>query len=317
MRAQITARDRWLTLMALAAEQHWIVTIAELIELGFSRSAIARLVQARRLHPLHRGVYVVGHPDASREGRRLAAVKACGEGALLSFRAAGAHHGLRESQAARIDVTVPGDRRLSRSGIRIHRCSTLITEDRTMVDAIPCTSVARTLLDLASLIDDRGVERALERAEILEVYDHRQIVSLLGRLRGHPGTPRLARVAEAANPGTTISRSDLEEALLRVCRCAGLPEPELNQSILLGGVHTEVDFLWRAERVIVEVDSWKYHRQRGQFRRDRRRDQLLELEGWGHARFTDTEVKYEATHVEGVIRRLLSSPGTQRRVKPA
>ncbi len=311
MRAQVTARDRWLALIALAAAQHWIVTIAELIELGFSRSAIDRLVQARRLHPLHRGVYVVGNPDASRKGRWLAAVKACGEGALLSFRAAGAHHGLRESQAARIDVTVPGSRRPRRPGVRIHSCGTLITEDTTIVDAIPCTSVARTLLDLASLLDDRGVERALERAEILEVYDHREMVPLLGRMRGHPGAPRLARVVEAANPGTTITRSALEEALLRLCRRAGLPEPELNQSILLGGVHTEVDFLWRAERVVVEVDSWKYHRQRGQFRRDRRRDQLLELEGWGHARFTDTEVEHEPTHIQAVIRRLLSCAGGQ------
>jgi len=301
-------------MMGLAGTQHWVIAFAQLVALGYSSSAIGRLVQAGRLHRLHQGVYAVGNPAVPVAGRRLAAVLACGEGALLSRAAAAAHHGLRQSEAARIDVTVPGDRRLIRPGLRIHRCSTLIDEDMTIVDAVPCTSVARTLLDLSSLVDDRGVEQALERAEILEVYDHRQILSLLARMHGHPGTPRLARVVDAANPGTTVSRSGLEEAMLRICRSAGFPEPRLNAHILLGGVHTEVDFLWPAHRVVVEVDSWKYHRQRGQFRRDRRRDQLLELEGWGHARFTDDEIVGQPRHVENVLLGLLAGP---RRILPA
>ncbi len=94
--------------------------------------------------------------------------------------------------------------------------------------------------------------------------------------------------------------------MLTICRSARLPEPRLNAHIILGGVHTEVDFLWQSERVVVEVDSWRYHRQRGQFRRDRRRDQLLELEGWGHARFTDDEVVGDSRHVEGVLSSLLA-----------
>lgn len=301
-------------MMALAEAQHWVVAFAQLLTLGFSASAIARLVHAGRLHRVHHGVYAVGNPALKVEGYRFAAVLACGEGALLSWAAAGAHIGLRHSEAARIDVTVRGDRRISRPGLRIHRCSTLIDEDMTVVDAIPCTSVARTLLDLSSLIDDRGVERALERAEILQVYDHWKILSVLRRMRGHPGAPRLARVAEAANPGTTVTKSELEEAMLALCRRAGFPDPSLNAHILLGGVHTEVDFLWRRQRVVVEVDSWKYHRQRGQFRRDRRRDQLLELEGWGHARFTDDEIACDPDHVENVLRNLLTTP---RRVLPA
>ena len=314
MGEESTHHQRAWAMMALAGVQHWVLTFAQLIALGYSSSAVGRLVRSGRLHRLHHGVYAVGNPAASVKGFRLAAVLACGEGALLAWAAAGAHHGIRESSAARIDVTVPGDRRLSRRGIRIHRCSTLIDEDRTVVDAIPCTSVARTLLDLSSLIDDRGVERALERAEILRTYDHRAMLSLLDRMRGHPGAPRLGRVVEAANPGTTITKSDLEEAMLALCRKAVLPEPALNAHIVLGGVHTEVDFLWRAQRVVVEVDSWRYHRQRGQFRRDRRRDQLLELEGWAHARFTDDEVVGEARHVAGVLGGLLAGP---RRILPA
>ncbi len=94
--------------------------------------------------------------------------------------------------------------------------------------------------------------------------------------------------------------------MLAICRRAGFPEPALNAPILLGGVHSEVDFPWRAERVVVEVDSWHHHRRRGQFRRDRRRDQLLELEGWGHARFTDDEVSGAPGHVESVICGLLA-----------
>jgi very-short-patch-repair endonuclease len=292
--------------MVLAGAQHWIVTFAELLALGFSPSAISRLVAAGRLHRLHKGVYAVGRPTVSATGRRLAAVLACGPDALLSHFSNAAHLGLRKSAATLIDVTVPRRSARRRFGIRIHRRGTLISEDRTVVDGIPCTSLAWTLLDLAPLTDDRGLERMVEQAEILQIYDHRQVERLMGRSAGRPGVRRLVRVLGLARPGKTLSRSELEEALLRICRRGGLPEPELNQSILLGGVHTEVDFLWRAERVVVEVDSWRYHRQRGQFRRDRRRDQCLELEGWSHARFTDDEVAGEQRHVEAVIRQLLT-----------
>jgi very-short-patch-repair endonuclease len=275
--------------MALAGAQHWVVTFAELTGLGFSESAVNRLLAAGRLHRLFKGVYAVGRPEVSAYGLRLAAVLACGPGALLSHISAAAHHGLRESSAIRIDVTVPRRSHLKHPGVRIHRRETLISEDRTAVNAVPCTSVARTLLDIAPLIHERALEKAIERAEIQEVYDHRAIVSLLGRARGQPGTRRLADVLGIGRPGCTVTNSSLEELMLGLCRRWNLPQPEVNAELLLGGQRAQVDFLWREQRVVIEVDGFKYHRTRAAFRRDRRRDRLLELEGYGHARFADEE----------------------------
>jgi very-short-patch-repair endonuclease len=181
----------------------------------------------------------------------------------------------------------------------------LSDEDRAAVDGIPCTTWARTLLDIAPLIDDRALEKAVERAEILELYDHRAIVSLLARAEGQPGTRRLANAVGIARPGQTVTNSPLEELMLALCRDWGLPEPEVNAEILLGGERAQVDFLWRAQRVVVEIDGFRYHRGRAAFRRDRRRDRLLELAGYGHARFADEEFDADRLEIRGTLVRLL------------
>lgn len=146
-------------MMMLAAAQRWVITFAQLLALGYSSSGVGRLVASGRLHRVHQGVYAVGNPDLAVAGTRLAAVLACGPGALLSDAAAGAHLGLRESLAAVTDVTIQRRSSLERSGIRVHcRCS-LIDEDRTIEDGIPCTSVARTLLDLSSVVEIEAPSR--------------------------------------------------------------------------------------------------------------------------------------------------------------
>jgi very-short-patch-repair endonuclease len=100
-------------------------------------------------------------------------------------------------------------------------------------------------------------------------------------------------------------RGALEENLLALCRRCGLPQPSVNAWILLGGEHAQLDFVWRRQRAVVEVDGFRFHRSRGAFRRDRKRDQLLELEGWKRARFADVQIDEEPDHVERVLRRVL------------
>ena len=232
---------------------------------------------------------------------------ACGEGAVLSHRSAAAHLGLRESAATRTDVTVPRRSSLRHPRIRIHRSLSLTVSDVAFVDQVPCTSVARTLLDIASVLDARGLEKAIERAHILEVYDHAAVYALIHRATGRRGVRRLRTAVGSVRPGETITKSDLEEAMLALCRHRRLPEPGVNAWVLLCGEYHQIDFVWRRERVAVEVDGYRFHRNRGAFRRDRRRDQLLEIEGWGHARFADAQIGAEADHVEDVLLRLLSA----------
>ena len=131
---------------------------------GVGRGAIARRVEKKHLQLIHRGVYAVGHRRLSRMAWWMAAVLACGPGAVLSHRAAAVFWGILEGARAWVDITVPRGLR-GRDGIRVHQ-ATLAPDERTVEAGIPVTTVARTLLDLAALLDLHEFKRALERAEI-------------------------------------------------------------------------------------------------------------------------------------------------------
>jgi very-short-patch-repair endonuclease len=267
----------------LAARQWGVVSVAQLRALGLSKDAVQRRVRAGRLHRLHHGVYAVGHTVLKREGRWLAAVLACGDGAVLSHRSAAAHWGLLQSEATRTDVTTPR-RRAANATIRPHISRSLIARDTHTHQGIPITSVARTLLDLAATVRPDRLERALAQAEHLELYDHRAITELLARADGHRGTAALTK-ATAREP--KLTRSDWEARLLKLVRDAALPEPLVNLSLAAPDhPRLEVDFCWPSHHLIVETDGWESHRTRAAFEADRRRDAALQADGYRVVRFT-------------------------------
>ena len=250
-------------------------------------------------------VYALGRPDLSTEGRWLAAVMSCGPDAVLSHRSAAALHELLPTAQARIDITVPRRSGLSRRQVRIHRSLGLAGSDRSVVRAIPCTAVPRTLLDLASVLHRRAFERACDQAEVLGVLDMNAVRDLLARSEGRPGVRRLRAVLEAGEVGKDIPRSELEERFLRLCRRSDLRLPEVNVWMTVEGEEMELDFVWRKQRVVVEVDGFRTHRTRLACQRDRRRDQLLTLGRWQVVRFTWDEITKEPGHVTEVLRRLI------------
>jgi very-short-patch-repair endonuclease len=263
-------------------------------------------VAAGRLTRIHRAVYAVGHGRLTGRGRCMAAVLAYGPGAVVSYRSAGGLHGIRRDNRARIDVTVPGTSARSRPGIHVHTTTTLEPIDITSVDGIPCTSVARTLLDLADVLDRRSVERAVDQAEVLHIFDLRAVDDVLARAVGRRGAGVLRGVL-AAYDGPTITRRELEERFLALCRAASLPSPAVNDWIVLGdGIAYQVDFLWREPRLIVETDGWASHGTRQAFENDRRRDRLLLLGGYEVVRFTWRDVLDEPAEVSATLRRLLA-----------
>lgn len=275
--------------MALALTQHAVFGIGQLVALG----RVERTIQARaagsRLHRIHDGVYSLVPPQLlSRDGRFMAAVLACGPGAALSHRSAGALRELIRSDRARIDVTVAtrGGRR--RAGIEIHRSATLRPADVAPAHGIPCTTVSRTLLDLAGVLDRRGLERALDQAAILELLDLDSLTDQIGHNAKRREAKRL-RVALADHlPGSTPTWNEFEERFLRMARVANLPEPEVQQWLDLGDGEPMIrpDFMWRSDRVIVETDGWGSHRTRRSFENDRRRDQRAIAAGWRTVRVT-------------------------------
>lgn len=288
--------------------QHGIVTLGQLRELGLSARAVGHRVTAGRLHRVHRGVFAVERP--TRAGHWMAAVLAGGPGAALSHRSAAELWGLADTGAGPVDVTVRGTAR-RRPGIEVHSAA-LADRDLSVRDRIPCTALPRTLLDLAATSDRRVVERAIDRAEELRVFDLEEVTELLTRSRGQRGARGLA-TALAAYAGPIVTRSEAEERFLALVNEAGLPTPEVNAWIPLpaGGGYSP-DFLWRAHRLIVEVDGRAHHARRRAFEHDRERDRRLALAGFETRRYAAAEVLGNPLRVALEIERFLApSAGPQ------
>jgi very-short-patch-repair endonuclease len=271
------------SIATVAARQRALITSRQLLGLGVSSSAIGRAVARRRLHPIHRGVYaLVTRPALPALALEQAALLACGPRALISHASAAALWGLCPPLTESVAVTVvAGEAGRSRPGITVHRVHTLDRRDARRRSALPVTSPARTLLDRAPVLSDRQLERELDEALVRRLTSRTAIGELLDRCRRRSGTPRLRELIDPERT-TTFTRAESEERMLALLRRGGLPMPETNvrmQSI-------EVDFLWRDERVIVEVDGWTSHGTRAAFERDRGRDARLENDGWRVLRFT-------------------------------
>ena len=236
----------------------------------------------------------------------MAAVKACGPDSLLSHASGAAHRGMRKSFSSYIDITIPAGRPLRRlKGIRCHRAA-LEPQDISEVGGIPVTSVARTLLDLATQIGSKGLERAANEAEVLEVFDMREMEDLLRRSKGHRGIRKLRGVLERGDlSGQNRAKSSLEVRFAELCALHGLPKPEMNRWILLGDEYHEVDFLWRAQRVVIEIDSRRYHRTGWKLARDARRDELLSAHGYFHDRVHEDLLDQFPLEAVGKARALL------------
>jgi very-short-patch-repair endonuclease len=257
---------------ALAGRQYGVVSTEQLREAGLTGPAIRRRVQARRLHPLHRGVYAVGHEALTWRSHLIAAVFACGAGAVASHRAAGALHGLVSSQ--RIEVTAARGCK-AKPGIAVHRSRQLDEHDRTVVDGIPATTVARTLVDLADVEPEQRLAKAVDQAEVLRIFDLRALETAAQRAGRRGGRGRLAAVLAAYQPEPAFLRSEAERRLKELCRRHDLPQPQFNVWLET----QEVDAYWPDARLVLEVDGAEAHHTSYAFRSDRQRDRALARQG--------------------------------------
>ena len=283
-------------LAALANRQHGVVTRRQLLSVGLGIRTIRRRVEAGRLHLLHRGVYVLGHGGLNQRGRWLGAVFACGSGALLSHRSAAALWGLTGPRGT-IEVTSASGR--GRPGITAHEGG-IDPADRAIVDSIPVTSVARTLLDLAKVVDEQTLRRAFEEADRLGLLELRAFDELCSRRSGRHGLRALRPLIAAAREPTTTA-SPLEDRFAAFCEKHRLPPPATNVLVL----GREVDALWPKRRLVVEMDSYAYHRHRAAFGRDRARDADFVEAGCRVIRLTHRRLDEAPDAVADQLRRLL------------
>lgn len=224
-------------------------------------------------------MYAVGHTRLSYRGRLWAAVLACGgpEVAVLSHRSAAALWDLIPTPATKPDITTLRAAH-SMPAVRVHRPRTLAEEDITQREGLPLTTVARTLKDLATLVTPHRLERICHRAEHLHILDAVVLTDTHGKLR------QALRTLAAGDP--QITRSELEERFLELIAGADLPRPEVNTHI----EGYEVDFAWRAQRLIAETDGAATHLTPTAFEADRRRDAHLQTAGYRVLRFTWRQV---------------------------
>jgi very-short-patch-repair endonuclease len=277
-------------IMKLAARQYGVVTRAQLIRAGVSAETVAYRVRAGRLRKLHRGVYLVG-PLSAPNTRVMAAVLACGEGAAVSGRNAAAIWQMlpppaRDSDP--VEVIAAGSRPLSRAGIRVRLTRSLLPEEVTVRDGIPMTSPARTLFDVAVVVSDRELERAVAETFALQLARRSQILALLDHHAGRRGERRLRELLREDSQ-IALCRSEAEERFLKLIRKADLGRAEANARI----AGYEVDFLWRAERLVVEIDGRAYHTANRKFEADRRRDAALVAAGLRVIRVTWNQIMNE------------------------
>jgi very-short-patch-repair endonuclease len=291
----------------IAEGQHGLITRAQLSELAVERGTIDHRIKLGRLCAVHRGVYTVGHGLLTNHGHSMGAVLACGPGAVLSYRGAAALWGIRGGNP--LEVTVPRGGRRTRKGIHLHWAN-LPDDEITTRYGIPTTTVPRTLLDLSAVVQRDELRSALRQAEQLKLTDRLSLADLVERYPRKPGMPIIRAVVEEAQRGLTLVRSKLEERFQAFLIDAGLPLPRTNARI---GEH-EVDCVWPAERLIVELDSRTFHDVTDAFETDRARDRRLEAAGWHVIRVTWRQLHDTPADVESDLRRLLGlSPRRRRR----
>jgi very-short-patch-repair endonuclease len=294
---QATLRAFW----ALVAAQHGVVSRAQLLELGFTPAWIRWRVRVGKLHIVRPGVYAVGRPELTPEGRWMAAVLSCGAGAHLSHGSAAELLLIEHERPGLIEVSVPASRnpRGDRDLI-VHRSATLNAQDIGDFKGIPVTSPARTLLDLATRLDQRCLEAAINAAD---KHDHITPPALRAYLDDGASQPGVRALRNLLDHHTfTLTDSDLERHFIPLALRAGLPQP-LTQQRLNG---FRVDFYWPDLGLVVETDGLRYHRTPAEQGRDRLRDQAHVAAGLTPLRFTHRQVRYEPNHVQAVLQRTAS-----------
>ena len=267
---------------ALAARSHGVVTRQQLLAAGISPEEIRCRLTAGVLIQIHPGVYRVGHRAPSLEASYLAAVLACGDGALLCGRAAAYLFGVIKGRRSPLpEVVAPTERRVR--GIRVRRSRVPLEPDAAMHRDIPVTSVARTLVDLARVLGLGSLARACHEAEVLHGTTPADIDAVLARRPRSKGARKIRRVFDGDAP---VLLSRLEARFRELLAAAGLPLPMTNTRV--GSRY--VDCRWQTPPLTVELDSYRFHHSRHAWEQDRRREGEARARGDEYRRYTYGDV---------------------------
>jgi very-short-patch-repair endonuclease len=265
----------------LASRSHGVVTRRQLLAAGISRQEIADRLTTGALLRDYPGVYRVGHRAPSVEARYLAAVRACGDGALLSGPAAAHLWGLLKGPAPAPEVITRTERRIP--GVTTRRSRTIDPADATTWRGIPITTVPFTLVALAAQLNADTLARACHEAGVRHGTTPRQVEEVLLRRPNAPGTRQLRAVLHG---DVRVTLSKLEQRFLELLRDHGLPLPRTNRK---AGAR-RVDCRWPLQRLTIELDGYRYHHSRHAWEQDRRREREARARGDEFRRYTYGDV---------------------------
>jgi len=297
VRPQSRRTDR--ELARLATEAHGVVTRAALLRAGVTVAEIKERLGKGTLIPVHRGVYRVGHCAPSIEASYLAAVRACGEGALLCGRSAAHLLGILKGAPPPPEVVAATEHRVP--GICTRRSRGIDRRDAVTLRAIPVTTVPYTLTDLAAVLALDHLARACHEAGVRYRTTPADVEAVLARRGAVRGAGKLRRVLHGEVP-VTLSRLELE--FLRLLDKARLPLPQTNR--LAGG--RRVDCRWPEYRLTVELDSYRYHHSRHAWEQDRRREQEARARDDQFRRYSYGDVLEHPRVMLNELRTLLRPP---------
>jgi hypothetical protein len=280
----------------IAARQHGVVTVRQLLGVGISRDAVKRRVAQGLLHREVRGVYRVGHRAPSVEAHYMAAVLACGPTAVLSGRAAAHLFGLIKGRAPAPEVTTTTNRRVPRA--LTHRVRTLDHRDVTRCRGIPVTTVARILLDIATFTSLDDLARVSHEAQVRRLVDAKAVTEALAR---RPNTKGAWKLHEIFTGEAQVTLSVLEDAFIELVDSIRRPRPRTNCP---AGARY-VDCHWPEHNLVIELDSYRYHHTRHAWEQDRRREREARARGDEFRRYTYGDVTVDRALVEAEVCDLL------------
>lgn len=289
----------------LAGRQHDAVSRRQLLAADLTGHQVDSRIARGILATVHRGVFVVTAAPLGTPTRFAAALLASGSDAVLSHRSAAHVHGMLRSDRGAVHVTTT-HRSRARPGIVVHRSASLATAVTTR-DRLPCTSVARTLVDLAGVHGPQTLRRAWTTLAARRTLDVRAVRRELLRNPDRAGNSAVRLLlAEHRDTVSGAARSYLETQAIAMCSRYGLPMPAVNALVTVDDRVYEADLLWHGQRVIVELDSWGTHGHELSFREDRQRDFALQLAGWVTVRLLETDLTVRAAQTANRLRTLLS-----------
>jgi very-short-patch-repair endonuclease len=293
----------------LTTGQHGVVSRRQLRALGLSDDAITARAASGYLQSLFHGTFAVGHRAITRQGRMLAAVLACDSGTVLSHGSAAELLGLWDKRLPVMHVIPPDWSGRAIDGIRWHRVRLPLLDELEIRNGIPCTTVSRTLVDMAGWTSLSSMRRLVEQAAVLRLLDVEEIdrILALGRRRGAPRLRAILAPWRETPEDRPVVRSRLEARLLPLLIEKGLPAPRTNVKVRVDGYRFEVDLLWEEQRLAIETDGEETHGTRVAFQRDRKRDQILTAAGYRTSRITWRQVVDEPNAVVYRVSRMLKA----------